>query len=224
MIDKATNYVYNRINNNKVNDYFHTVSLESNTPFVKQNKDVIKNFLISILSCFFVLLVLLTAFTTHSVHRFNYKKYIIREEFTNNYGFENIDLLCDTELSDQIVYHLKDQYKFEDIFNNMKQISNDDFYTISAPYIGINSYLIYHQGLRLVNPVIKTETDVWKKKFFLVETPFCEIKQLFSIELSVEYLHLHDDGKLEERTTMFFNEDAVHLYVVINELNGIKFC
>lgn len=224
MIDKATNYVYNRINSNKVNDYFHTVSLESNTPFVKQNKDDIRKFIVGLFSCFFVLLVLLTVFTTHSVHKFNYKKYIIREEFTNNYGFDNIDPLCETELSDKIVYHLKDQYRFEDIFGNMKQISNDDFYTISAPYIGIDASLVYHQGLRMVNPEIKTENDVWKKKFFLVETPFCEIKQLFSIELSVQYLHLHDDGTLEERTTMFFNEDAVHLYVVINELNGVKFC
>ena len=29
---------------------------------------------------------------------------------------------------------------------------------------------------------------------------------------------------LEKRTAVFFNEDAVHVYVAIQELNGVQIC
>ena len=49
--------------------------------------------------------------------------------------------------------------------------------------------LLIHNDVQMVNPVIISQSEMWKRKFFQVNTPYCEINKLFSTELSVQFYH-----------------------------------
>lgn len=204
-----TEYLYEKVGIHEVNDYFAKTSLESGTNASKIKKSELKKAVCGFLSCFFILLVLLTAATSHGIHKFTEEKYTYIEYFDPDYKIKKIEPLCDTEIEDHTVYHLKHQYRLYDIFQNMAKLKEENFAdTVIAPYlgncfynltlkqrltyyilIGINARLLLHDTIQMVNPEIIHQSEMWKRKFFQVETPYCEIQSLFSTELSVEFYH-----------------------------------
>ena len=137
-MEDITEFLYNKVGIADTNDFFARTSLESGTHAAKIQKSEIKKLVVGGLSCFIFLLFALTALTSHGIHHFNVKQYEVREYFYQNYEIHKIEPLCDTELEDHTVYHLKNQYRLFDVFENMRKLSEENFVdTVIAPYLGI---------------------------------------------------------------------------------------
>lgn len=143
-MEDITEYLYNKVGIPDKNDFFARTSLESGTTASRIEKAEIRKLIVGISTCFIFLVFILTAITSHGIHHFTYKNYEVREYFTQDYVIHKVEPLCETELEDHTVYHLKEQYRLYDIFNNMNKLAKENFVdTVIAPYLG-KTYFYYN--------------------------------------------------------------------------------